>query len=81
MLETLDKLQKDAISEIEIVETADGLESWRISYLGNKGRLKGVLPLLKDVSKEDKPAVGKRLNEVKNTLESAFDTRKKELVS
>jgi phenylalanyl-tRNA synthetase alpha chain len=79
MLETLDKLQKDAISEIEIVETADGLESWRISYLGNKGRLKGVLPLLKDVSKEDKPAVGKRLNEVKNTLESAFDTRKKEL--
>jgi phenylalanyl-tRNA synthetase alpha chain len=79
MLETLNKLQEDAIGDIKAVDTADGLETWRVSYLGAKGRLKGVLPLMKDVSKEDKPAVGKRLNEVKNTLESAFDTRKKEL--
>ena len=76
MLETLDKLQADAIGEIEALDTIDALESWRIAYLGSKGRLKGVMPLMKDVTKEDKPAVGKRLNEVKQVLEGAFETRK-----
>lgn len=79
MLATLDKLQEDAIGEIGAVDSIDGLESWRVSYLGSKGRLKGVMPLMKDVSKEDKPEVGKRLNEVKTALEGAFDARKKEL--
>jgi len=79
MLATLDKLQEDAMSEIVALDSLDGLEAWRISYLGAKGRLKGVMPLMKDVSKEEKPAVGKRLNEVKSTLETAFDSRKQEL--
>jgi len=76
MLATLDKLQADAMGEIESVDSMDALESWRISYLGQKGRLKGVMPLLKNVTKKDKPAVGKRLNEVKKVLEGAFETRK-----
>ncbi|MBC8310467.1 MAG: phenylalanine--tRNA ligase subunit alpha [Phycisphaerales bacterium] len=79
MLETLDKLQEDAMGEIVAIDSVDGLESWRISYLGSKGRLKGVMPMMKDVSKEDKPAVGKRLNEVKTALECAFDARQQEL--
>ena len=79
MLATLDKLQEDAIGEIGAVTSVDDLETWRIAYLGSKGRLKGVMPLLKDVSKEEKPAVGKRLNEVKSSLEEAFESRKNEL--
>jgi phenylalanyl-tRNA synthetase alpha chain len=76
MIDTLEKLQAEAISEIEAVETIDALESWRIMYLGSKGRLKGVMPLMSKVSKEDKPAVGKRLNEVKKALEGAFEIQK-----
>ena len=81
MLAMLDKLQHDAIDEIGTIDSIDALESWRISYLGSKGRLKGVMPLMRDVSKKDKPAVGKRLNEVKTTLEEAFASRKYELAS
>ena len=76
MLETLNKLQKDAIVEIDTVQTVDELESWRVSYLGSKGRLKGVMPLMKEVSSDEKPLVGKRLNEVKTSLEEAFKSRK-----
>ena len=79
MLQTLEQLQTDALGEIEAIDSIDALESWRIAYLGSKGRLKGVMPLLKDVSKEDKPEVGKRLNEVKTVLEEAFKSRKSEL--
>ncbi|MBC8201302.1 MAG: phenylalanine--tRNA ligase subunit alpha [Planctomycetes bacterium] len=79
MLATLEKLQEDAIREIGSVQSVDALESWRVVYLGSKGRLKGVMPLMKDVAGKDKPQVGKRLNEVKTALESAFDSRKSEL--
>ena len=75
MLEILDKLQQDALSELDSLNSLDSLEGWRIAYLGSKGRLKGIMPLMQGVSKEDKPVVGKRLNEVKKALESAFETQ------
>jgi len=79
MLDTLDKLETEALSEIQSVQSNDCLEAWRIAFLGSKGRLKSIMPMLKDVTKEEKPAVGKRLNEVKIALESAFDERKQSL--
>ncbi|MEE2819410.1 MAG: phenylalanine--tRNA ligase subunit alpha [Planctomycetota bacterium] len=79
MLDTLDKLETEALSEIQSVQSNDCLEAWRIAFLGSKGRLKSIMPMLKDVTKEEKPAVGKRLNEVKVALESAFDERKQSL--
>ena len=79
MLDSLNKLESEARLEILSVQNNDSLESWRIAFLGSKGKLKGVMPLLKDVPKEEKPAVGKRLNEVKVALESAFDERKQSL--
>ena len=45
------------------------LEKWRISYLGAHGRLKAVMPMMKDVPKTEKPEVGKRLNAVKTAIE------------
>ena len=75
MLADLEELQSTALAELAQASDADALETWRIAYLGSKGRLKGLMPKLKDVSKEDKPAVGKRLNEVKVALESGFESR------
>ncbi len=76
MLDKLDKLESEAISEIKNVQNDESLETWRIAFLGSKGKLRSVMPMLKDVPKEEKPAVGKRLNEVKVALETAFDVRK-----
>ena len=81
MLAELDNIQTKALNELEAVSDEQGLESWRISYVGSKGALKGLMPKLKDVPKEEKPAVGKRLNEVKTSLESAFEARKGSLGS
>ena len=72
MLDTLNQLERDALDQLASVSDSDALEKWRIAFLGAKGRLKAAANDLKAVPKEDKPAVGKRLNEVKNALESAF---------
>ncbi len=76
MLDTLNQIESEGLTLLQETGDAEGLESWRIAYLGSKGRLRAVMAMLKDVAKEDKPAVGKRLNEVKSSLESAFEARK-----
>jgi phenylalanyl-tRNA synthetase alpha chain len=75
MLEDLNQLESASLAELGAVTDADALEQWRIAYLGTKGQLKAMMPRLKDVPKADKPAVGKRLNEVKTALEAAFKDR------
>ncbi len=72
MLNALQEIEKSGLAELAATEDADALEQWRIAYLGTKGKLKTIMPMMKDVAKEDKPAVGQRLNEVKKTLEAAF---------
>jgi phenylalanyl-tRNA synthetase alpha chain len=81
MLDVLNDLERSGLAELGAATSPDSLESWRVAYLGAKGRLKAVMPLLKDVPKDEKPAVGKRLNEVKTALESAFETRKASLAA
>lgn len=81
MLEELNELESSALAELSGVRDAESLEAWRIGYLGTKGRLRGMMSGLKAVPKEDKPAVGARLNEVKATLEAAFESARAGLAS
>lgn len=79
MLEKIDQTQREGLSELASVSDAAALEQWRIRYLGSKGRLKGLMGLMKEVPKEQKPAFGQKANEAKKTLESAFEERKASL--
>ncbi len=81
MLEALNEIESGGLAELADAGDADALEAWRIAYIGTKGKLRGVMPMMKDVPKDQKGAVGKRLNEVKGTLESAFESRKTALES
>ena len=76
MLDALNALEQDALRELAIVGDPDGLEKWRIAFIGANGRLKAAMGGLKDVPKADKPAVGKRSNEVKAALEAAYEAKK-----
>ncbi len=76
MLDALNALEQDALRELATVGDPDGLEKWRIAFIGANGRLKAAMGGLKDVPKADKPAVGKRSNEVKAALEGAYEAKK-----
>ncbi|MEX2174911.1 MAG: phenylalanine--tRNA ligase subunit alpha [Pirellulaceae bacterium] len=72
-LADLDALAADASQAFDAAADAAALEAARIEFLGAaKGRLKGVQKGLGSVGKDDKPAAGKRLNEVKVQIEAAF---------
>ena len=74
-VESLDELVSDAVKAFDTAGATEDLEAVRIEFLGAKnGKLKSVQKLMGKVEKEDKPAAGKRLNEVKNEIQSAFDS-------
>jgi phenylalanyl-tRNA synthetase alpha chain len=60
-------------------ETA--VEQARIKYLGQSGSLTVLSKGMKDVSKEDKPRIGKLLNDTRNAISAALDGRKADLAA
>ena len=73
-LSELDSLLADASQAFQSAADAESLENARIEFLGAKsGRLKAIQKGLGQVGKEDKPAAGKRFNEVKTQIEAAFE--------
>lgn len=76
-LKQLDELEAEASAALKSVLNSEQLESARVRFLGAKnGLLKEVQKLLATVGAEDKPAAGKRLNEVKEKLQDFFVSAK-----
>jgi phenylalanyl-tRNA synthetase alpha chain len=61
------------------VKNAAELEQFRIKYLGSNGQIKGLMKLLGQVPKEQKPAIGQRVNAVKDQLTGSFEEKKSSL--
>ena len=71
-LAELDGLLAEAQAAFAAAADTAALEAARIEFLGAaKGRLKNVQKGLGAVAKEDKPAAGKRFNEVKTAIAPA----------
>jgi phenylalanyl-tRNA synthetase alpha chain len=69
-----------ALAAIRAAGDPGALESARVEFLGQKrGRLRDLQALLGKVDKADRPAVGKRFNEVKARVTEALEARQKEL--
>ncbi len=72
-LTSLDSLAEQAQAAFTSADSVESLEAARIEYLGAKsGQVRQVQQGLGKVAKADKPAAGKRFNEVKCLIESAL---------
>lgn len=81
MLEELDQIQADALQEIAGIDTDAALEEARVRFLGKKGRLTAASAGMRDVAKEDKPAVGQKLNEVRTAITESLEKKVAALVA
>ncbi len=73
-LDDLDVLVTKAQQAFDSAVSLADMETSRIEFLGAKsGLLKSVQKQMGTVPGPEKPAAGKRFNEVKNAIESAFD--------
>ncbi len=74
----IDLLEKQASEELAAAKSAAELEAFRIKYLGTKGLIKESMKLLGSVPKDEKPALGQRVNAVKEQITTAFEAKKLE---
>jgi phenylalanyl-tRNA synthetase alpha chain len=77
----LEKLGAESLAAIASASDEAAVEQARIKYLGQSGALTTLSKGMKDVSKEDKPRIGKLLNDTRNAITAALDGRKAELAA
>ena len=73
------EIQDKAISAIEMAEGLDALNDVRVAFLGKKGSLTSVLKSMKDVAPEDRPKVGKWVNDARAVIEQKMEETKAKL--
>jgi len=66
----LESIEQEAISTLDNVDDAEALETWRVANLGRSSPLMGVFDQLGQLPKEERPAIGRLANQVKQSLES-----------
>jgi phenylalanyl-tRNA synthetase alpha chain len=72
MLKQLAQIEKTALEALAAVSDEAALEGWRVTHLGRSSLLMQVFSGFGQLSKEERPTVGQRANEVKKALEAAY---------
>ena len=67
--------------EIESAQDEAALEAARVKYLGRAGSISQASEQMKSLTKEEKPRIGKLLNETRFAVTAALDARKSALES
>jgi phenylalanyl-tRNA synthetase alpha chain len=70
--ETIDQIHAKAISELEAAADVQAVKALSVKYLGRKGEVTRFLRNISRFQPEERAAIGKRANEVKQALDRAF---------
>jgi phenylalanyl-tRNA synthetase alpha chain len=79
MLQRLEELEQEALAQLEAATGEADLNNWKVRFLGRSAELADILGGLRDLSKEERPEVGRRANQVKRALEEAFELKQENL--
>ncbi|MCP5334889.1 MAG: phenylalanine--tRNA ligase subunit alpha [Oceanospirillaceae bacterium] len=78
-MENLQGLVNQAIAAIAQAADVQALDNVRVQYLGKKGELTAQLKNLGQLSAEERPLAGAKINEAKDQVQAALDVRKADL--
>ncbi|NTW50079.1 MAG: phenylalanine--tRNA ligase subunit alpha [Chlorobiales bacterium] len=79
MIEAIEKVKLDVAAFA--LQSKDDIEAFRLKFLVRKGLIPQLLDQMKSVSKEDRPLVGKLLNELKNGAEEKLQEAQSRVAS
>src|ERR1700730_13915139 len=71
----LAELRDAALREISDARDEQSLDAARVRYLGRSGSISAWGEQMKTLGKDERPIVGKLLNEVRNTVAAAVEER------
>ena len=78
-MENLESLKQQALTAIETADNLVALDEVRVSFLGKKGQITGLLKGLGKLSAEERPKAGAQINVVKQEVQNKIDAAKSAL--
>ena len=75
-MENLDALTKQALAAVAEAADLRALDEVRVHYLGKKGEISALLKGLGKLSAEERPQAGALINEARDQVQAALETRK-----
>lgn len=75
LFDDLEGVYAEAAGALEAAADAAGLEAWYAAYLSRKGAVTLQTRVVGQLPKEERPAFGQRVNEIKEALEAAYAAR------
>ena len=79
MQERISEIKNLAINDINSAKDLKELFDVKVKYLGKNGSVTELMKGMKDIPKEDRPAFGKIVNDLRVEIENAFDSREVDL--
>lgn len=76
LIAELERLVPELENGLARAATIADLEDLRVDFLGRKGRLAAIMSRLPELAPEDRPAMGKKANAVKESLNTLFAAKK-----
>ena len=76
--ESVEQLREAAVSALNAADSSDQIESWRVDFLGRKGRLTALLRGLGSLEIEERKIVGAAANLLRADLDSLYQKRERE---
>ncbi len=75
MKEKLEKIKNQLLQELQNIKDINSLSVLKSKYLGKKGEISNILKGMKDLSPQQRPLMGKLVNEIKNHIEKHINSK------
>ncbi len=81
MIEKLKEISESISEKLTKVVSVNDLNDLKVQYLGKNGTITALLKGLKDCSPEERPTVGKRINDLRQSVEKMIREREEKFAS
>ena len=75
----IESLRAEALSALEAANDPRSLEAARIKYLGKSGEISRLSEGMREVAKEDRPRLGKLLNQLRQEVQASLEEKERTL--
>jgi len=75
----LNEIRSTFLAELDAAGTTDEVEQLQVKYLGRKGPVQDLMKTLKNASSEERPKLGKLINDLKMEISSKISGKEDEL--
>ena len=80
MKEKMDAIKNAALEMIEKAQTSQDLNDVRVKYLGKSGEISMLMRDMANVPKEERPMMGKLVNELRFAVEAVLNQKTEQVV-